>query len=128
MLDAPATVIWLPIITVAVLLCVVIVHFRTRGQLRLLKSVLGSFDQPLLFYDEHDRLAFHTSGLVLFDRQALRKIRRLSRRPQPDRELQGEIEIDHNTYRYQSRLLEYRPGRYGTIVLLEYHRPTRSVV
>lgn len=98
-------------------------YVRTRRFLKMLHGVIGAFNQPFVFYDDKNRLAFYTSGLILFDKQAIHKLKRLDERPQPDREIVGEIEIDHNTYRFRSKLLEYAPGKCGTIMFLEYHRP-----
>ena len=111
---------WSLLLTVVFLFWGIHSYRRVTRIRRVLQTVVGSFDQPLLFYDDRDRLIFHTSGLILFDKESLRKIRRLHHRPPPDRELRGEMDIDNNRYRYRSRLLEYRPGSYGTIVLLEF--------
>jgi hypothetical protein len=113
--------VWLLLLAVVFFVWALSSYLRNKRLKRILQSVVGSFNQPLLFYDRRDRLVFYTSGLILFDGKSVNTIKRLDRRPPPDRELRGEMEIDSNTYRYRSRLLEYEPGVFGTIVFLEFH-------
>ncbi len=92
-----------------------------------MRALIEADDRALLFYDEHNRLVFYSSGLVIFDKNSLKQIRTLSRRPQVNHELTGEMSIDGNRYRYRSKLLEYRPGKAGTAVYLQYLRSETAV-
>lgn len=86
----------------------------------MLLAVLQSFDKPLLFYNEAGRLVFHSSGLVLFDRKSLAGISHPPATPTRTQQVIGEIIIDFNRYRFTAKLLEYIPGRFGTLILLDY--------
>lgn len=105
------------------LLWAIIVHNRSQKITRVLRGIIESRQEILLFYDEHNRLAFHSTGLVLFNKGSLRTIRKLEHRPLPDREVKGELVIDGNRYRSRSKLLQYKAGTEGTIVYLEYVGP-----
>ncbi len=74
----------------------------------------------MLFYDARDRLEYCSPGIVLFDRQASKQIARPPERPVIGQTAIGEIVIDFNRYRYQAKLLEYKPGTFGVLVKLEY--------
>ena len=114
---------WIELIAfIAVLTAVValLLYFRSQKRVRMLKALLQSFDKPILFYDESGRLAFHSAGLVLFDRASLSGIGKPPATPTKTQTAIGEIIIDFNRYRYTAKLLEYIPGTYGTLVMLEY--------
>ena len=93
---------------------------RIRSRNRMLLAVLQSFDKPLLFYNEAGRLVFHSSGLVLFDPKSLAEISRPPAQPTRTQQAIGEIIIDFNRYRFTAKLLEYMPGTFGTLILLDY--------
>ena len=101
----------------------ILTYNRTQKITRILHGIIESRDEILLFYDERDRLVFHSAGLVLFNKGSARAIRKLERKPLPDREIRGELAIDGNRYRSRSKLLQYKPGTVGTIVYLEYVGP-----
>jgi hypothetical protein len=107
-------------VSVVSLLLAIIVHFRSKKTGRILRSIIESRQEILLFYDEDDNLVFHSAGLVLFNKGSLKEIRKLEHRPLPDREVKGELTLDGNRYRTVSKLLQYKPGAVGTIVYLEY--------
>lgn len=77
-------------------------------------------EQPVLFYDARDRLVYTSPGIVLFDRRASKQIAQPVERPVGGQTAIGEIIIDFNRYRYQAKLLEYKPGTFGVLVKLEY--------
>ncbi|UCC45605.1 MAG: hypothetical protein JSU65_06715 [Candidatus Zixiibacteriota bacterium] len=122
--DDASSILWLLVVMLVLFVWGLSGYIRTRRMVRLLRGLVGSLNKPLLFYDENDRLVFHTAGLILLDRKAVRSIKKLGKRPPADGELTGELQLDHNTYRYSSRQLEYLPGRSGTIVFLEYLKHT----
>lgn len=74
----------------------------------------------MLFYDARDRLVYSSPGIVLFDRQASKQIAHPPERPVVGQTAMGEIVIDFNRYRYQAKLMEYKPGTFGVLVKLEY--------
>ncbi|MCM2271990.1 MAG: hypothetical protein NDJ18_05485, partial [candidate division Zixibacteria bacterium] len=55
-------------IAVATALIALVLYVKGQRRVRMLTALLQSFDKPILFYDESGRLAFHSAGLVLFDR------------------------------------------------------------
>jgi len=120
------------VITGLILICVIclvyatLIHHRTKKITRILRGIIESRHEILLFYDERGRLVFHSAGLVLFNKGSLRTIRKLEHRPLPDRELKGELVIDGNRYRSRSKLLQYKPGAEGTIIYLEYVGPATA--
>jgi len=116
----PSLLIWLLLIAVVAITWLVLLHLKYRRLTRILEALLASLEKPLLFYDKEDKLIYHTTGLIIFDKQGTESIRKLGKRPQPGKELKGEIEIDGNTYRFRSNLIEYSPESFGTLVLLEY--------
>ena len=116
----PSLLTWLLLIAVVVIAWLAFLHLKSRRLTRILETLLASLEKPLLFYDEYDRLIYHTTGLIIFDKQGTENIRKLGQRPPPGTELRGEIEIDGNTYRFRSNLIEYKPESFGTLVLLEY--------
>lgn len=116
----PSLLTWLLLISLIAIVWLVFHYLKSRRLTRILEALLASLEQPLLFYDKEDKLIYHTTGLIIFDRQGTESIRKLGKRPQPGKELKGEIEIDGNTYRFRSNLIEYRPESFGTLVLLEY--------
>lgn len=118
--DNDLAIIVLIIVSVACLLWGLFARYQARKTTRILRGIIESREEILLFYDEHNRLVFHSAGLVLFNKKSLRSIRKLEHRPLPDREIKGELEIDGNRYRSRSKLLQYKPGAEGTIVYLEY--------
>lgn len=122
-IEDSSSLLWLIGATLALFAWGVYSYRRNRRLLNIMRAVFGSYNKPILFYDDRDRLVFHTSGLILFDKSSLRRLRKLGQRPVADRELRGEIEIDNNLYRFSSSLLEFEPGRKGTIVSLEYQKP-----
>lgn len=81
---------------------------------------MGSMEQPVLFYDARDRLVYSSPGIILFDRRASKQIARPPQRPVAGQAAIGEIVIDFNRYRYQAKLMEYKPGTFGVLVKLEY--------
>jgi len=111
---------------IACLLLAIITYIRTQRITRILRAIIESRQEILLFYDERDRLVFHSAGLVLFNKASARTIRKLEHRPLPDRELKGELVIDGNHYRSRSKLLQYKPGTVGTIIFLEYVGPVTA--
>ena len=116
----PLLLMWLLLIAAVVIVWLALLHLKSRRLTRILETLLASLEKPLLFYDEYDRLIYHTIGLIIFDKQGTESIRKLGQRPAPGKELRGEIEIDGNTYRFRSNLIEYRPESFGTLILLEY--------
>lgn len=123
MMDNDLLLVILAIISAICVMWTVIVQTRARKANRILRGIVESRQETLLFYDENDRLAFRSAGLILFNKGSLRDIRKLTHRPLPDREVVGELTIDGNRYRSRSKLLQYRPGVVGTIVYLEYVGP-----
>jgi hypothetical protein len=99
---------------------------RYRRRIQVCHALLSSFNTPLLFYDHRDRLVFISSGLVLFRKDSIRPFRRLQTRPVPEQTILGQIDLDFNRYRTRSRLLEYAPGRFGTVVYLDYQGPASA--
>jgi hypothetical protein len=97
--------------------------WRQHRTIIQLRAIISSFQSPLLFYDRRDRLAFYSPGLIIFKKASIRSIRRLSTRPAPGQTLLGHLELDFNQYRTRSKLLEYKPGQFGTVVFLEYVGP-----
>lgn len=123
MMDNDLLLVILALISAVCVMWAVIVQTRARKANRILRGIIESRQETLLFYDENDRLAFHSAGLVLFNKGSFREIRKLNHRPLPDREVKGELTLDGNRYRTRSKLLQYRPGAVGTIVYLEYVGP-----
>ncbi len=76
----------------------------------------------MVIFDEQGRLVYASPGLVLFDRRSARRLATQFERPERGQEGRGEVEIDGNVYFYVSKLLEYKPGREGQVVWLEYRR------
>lgn len=111
------------VVALACIVWGVIAYQRAARLERLVRALLSSQGQVLLLYDEKDRLIFDTAGLVLFDNNAKRPIRRLKQRPMPGHESRGEMDIDGNRYRYRSKLLEFKPETFGTVVILDYQGP-----
>ncbi|MCP4685324.1 MAG: hypothetical protein GY867_07730 [bacterium] len=109
--------------SVACVLWGIFTYLRTQKTVRILRGIIESRQEILLFYDDRDRLVFHSAGLVLFDKTSARAIRKLEHRPLPDREVKGELVIDGNRYRSRSKLLQYKPETVGTIIYLEYVGP-----
>ncbi len=97
------------------LLFLIIVVLRERHRNRVLRALLGSMGQPLLFYDARDRLVYSSPGIVLFDRQASKQIARPPERPVVGQTAMGEILIDFNRYCYQAKLMEYKPSPFGVL-------------
>jgi len=118
---------WLAIAIVTLLVWGFWSHLRNHKLERVMRVLIETDDRALLFYDEHDRLVFHSSGLVLFDKKSLNQIRTLAKRPQINHDLTGEMSIDGNRYRYRSKLLEYQPGKAGTAVYLQYLKSETAV-
>jgi hypothetical protein len=116
----PSLLTWLLLIAVVAIAWLVFIYLKSRRLTRILEALLASLEKPFLFYDREDKLIYHTIGLIIFDKQGTESIRKLGKRPQPGQELKGEIEIDGNTYRFRSNLIEYRPESFGTLILLEY--------
>jgi hypothetical protein len=116
----PSLLTWLLLIAVVAIAWLVFIYLKSRRLTRILEALLASLEKPFLFYDREDKLIYHTTGLIIFDKQGTESIRKLGKRPQPGQELKGEIEIDGNTYRFRSNLIEYRPESFGTLILLEY--------
>jgi hypothetical protein len=85
-----------------------------------LSAVIESFERPVLYYDERDRLQIISKGLVYFDRNGLSSIAKPPVKPTGSQAVVGEIVIDSNRYRYRTKSLEYKPGAVGTIIYLEY--------
>jgi len=93
---------------------------RSNRLLRIFKALAENDNQPLLVYDERGQLIYQSAGLVIFDPAALAPFRA---KPEPSmrgQELQGELTIDGNRYRYRSRMCEYRPGSAVTVLTLSY--------
>jgi hypothetical protein len=93
---------------------------RQHHLITCLRAIIESFERPVLFYDRHDHLTFHSSGLIFFKKESLKAIAHLEERPAAGQTFSGEMIIDFNRYRYRSNSLEYKPGKVGTIVFLEY--------
>jgi hypothetical protein len=90
---------------------------RRRRQVRRAAAALG--DRLMLVYDDRGCLVFHSSGLVLFDPNALRAFRKLPDWP-GGLGSADEVVIDGNRYRYRCQNLDLPLERRGTAVLLEY--------
>jgi hypothetical protein len=97
--------------------------WRQHRTLVQLRAIISSFQSPLLFYDRHDRLAYYSPGLIIFKKESIRSIRRLRTRPASGQTILGQMELDFNQYRTRSKLLEYKPGQFGTVIFLEYVGP-----
>jgi hypothetical protein len=117
---------WLIIViaSLGIVLACIWALWRQHKSLLQLRSIISSFQSPLLFYDRHDRLRFYSPGLIIFKKESIRSIRLLATRPAPGQTLLGQLELDFNLYRTRSKLLEYKPGQVGTVVFLEYTGPS----
>jgi hypothetical protein len=111
----------LAIVIVALLICLFAIR-RLQMEARLQRAVSESFHQPLLVYTERGRLAFASSGLKVFDQGALKAVRQLPEDIAGGKTTRGKLEIDSNTYRYEVRTVEYRPGHSGFVLLLTFER------
>ena len=99
---------------------------RARRLRRVLRAVIEKGGQPLLVYDDHRRLVFHSGGLIVFDRSALEAIRRLEVTPDLGKTIVEERVIDGNRYRARIERFEFAPDRHGTVVYLDYQGPTTA--
>lgn len=95
-------------------------HLRTRRLMMVFRALAEIENQPMLIYDERGRLIFQSAGLVVFDPQALAPFRQRPEAPMRGQEVQGELIIDGNRYRYRTRECEYRPGTAVTVLQLSY--------
>ena len=93
-----------------------------------LRAIIEDQEERTLFFDERDHLVYFSPGLVIFDRRRAQRELRLPEKPGPGGVVRGEMQIDHNRYRYTGKLLEYRPGRTGTLIRLVYMGPDTAKV
>lgn len=112
------------LVAAAALMACVYMLRRSRQIAHTQRVIIESFGRPLLFYDHRCRLLFHTSGLILFDAKAIKKLARPPVTPEIGKEVRGEMVIDYNRYRYRASRVEYRPELHGILVLLEYIGPS----
>lgn len=114
------SLIYLGLILLALVLLLLVALIRRQNRVRMLQSLLQSFDKPMLLYDSHGKLAYCSPGLVLFERHKRKALATPPARPAQGQTVNGEIVIDFNRYRYTAKLLEYKPGTFGTVILLDY--------
>ncbi len=112
--------IYLGLILLVLVLLLLVALVRRRNRIRMLQSLLQSFDKPMLLYDCRGKLAYCSPGLVLFGRQNKQALAAPPAKPSQGQAVNGEMVIDFNRYRFIAKLLEYKPGTFGTLVLLEY--------
>lgn len=111
----------LAVVIIALIACLLAIR-RLQMEARLQRSVSESFHQPLLVYNDRGRLTFASSGLKVFDKGALKAVRKLPEEIARGKAGRGKLEIDNNTYRYEVRTVEYRPGHTGYALLLTFER------
>jgi len=115
---------WIAIVSLAVAALVLgwwsVSRSRARRDFLILQVIIESNENKILFYDEKDRLCYCSPGLVLFEKSRVKRELKLPDKPLLGQTVRGEMEIDHNRYRYVAKSLEYRPGRAGTLVNLIY--------
>ena len=110
-------------IACSILAALVVVLWRWQVEnhrLAVLTAALQLGKDPLVIFDERGRIIFVSPGLVVFDRRTARKLSGQFPRPERGEEDHGEVIIDGNRYLYRSKLLEYKPGRNGIVVYLDY--------
>ena len=95
-------------------------HLHNRRLMMIFRALAEVENQPMLIYDEHGRLIYQSAGLVVFDPKALAQFRNRSEAPIRGQEVQGELTIDGNRYRYRTRQCEYRAGAVVTVMCLSY--------
>jgi hypothetical protein len=93
-----------------------------RRRITVLEAALQLGAEPMVIFDERNKLVYLSPGLVIFDRKSAVQLVGRFDRPARGREDRGEVEIDGNRYQYRAKLLEYKPGRFGLVVILEYRR------
>lgn len=93
-----------------------------RHRILVLQAALQLDGEPMVIFDDRNRLVYVSPGLVIFDRKSARRLASQFERPGRGREDRGEVEIDGNWYQYRSKLLEYKPGEFGMVVFLDYRR------
>lgn len=111
---------YLGLILLVLVLLLLVALVRRQNRVRMLQSLLQSFDKPMLLYDSHGKLAYCSPGLVLFGRQNKQILADPPAKPSQGQSINGEMVIDFNRYRFVAKLLEYKPSTFGTLVLLEY--------
>lgn len=116
----PDTVDYLCLTLFVLALLLLMALIRRQNRVRMLQSLLQSFDKPMLLYDSRGKLAYCSPGLVLFEKQKNQALAAPPARPAQGQAVNGEMVIDFNRYRFVAKLLEYKPGTFGTLVLLEY--------
>lgn len=115
---------WITLVSFGLFLIVMtfwlVYRTSTRKELLIQQVIIEEDDHKIMFFDERDRLIYCSPGLILFEKNRGNRSDILPEKPMLDQTVRGEIELDHNRYRYAAKSMEYSPGKTGLMVRLIY--------